>query len=123
MKQATILVCDDQEGVRESLQLILGSEYSLAFAADGEEAFHYMEAHDPDLAILDVKMPKVNGLEVVRMIKERKPGVRVLMITGYESSDVAAQASKLGVAGYLTKPFDGQRILAQVRALLGSQPA
>ena len=118
MRKADILVCDDEAGVRESLKLILGKEYTLAYATNGEEAVNYIKAHNPDLLIMDVKMPKMGGLEALRLIKRFKPKLPVLMATGYESSDVAVQADHLGAYDYLVKPYDREQVHAKVQALL-----
>ena len=120
MKKAHILICDDESGVRESLKLILEEEYTLAYATNGEEAVEYVKKHDPDIAILDIKMPRMNGMEALRQVKKLKPKLKVLMITGYESSDVATQMINLGADDYLTKPFDSTKVTAQVRGLLAS---
>ena len=119
MKKASILICDDETGVRESLKLILEPEYQLSYVHHGKEAVEYVKKHTPDLAILDIKMPHLNGLEALRTIKRIKPRVRILMITGYESSDVATQAINLGADDYLTKPFDRERVRSKVVTLLG----
>jgi len=121
MRKADILVCDDEAGVRESLKLILGKEYTLAYATNGEEAVNYIKAHNPDLLIMDVKMPKMGGLEALRLIKRLKPKLPVLMATGYESSDVAVQAVHLGANDYLVKPYDREQVHAKVQALLSAQ--
>lgn len=118
MKKRNILICDDETGVRESLKLILDEEFSLNYAGNGREAVDFVKTHEPDLAILDVKMPSLNGLETLKALKELKPHLKVLMITGYESSDVAAQAAQLGANDYLTKPFDRDRVRTKVQALL-----
>ena len=118
MKKASILICDDETGVRESLKLILGSEYDLSYVSHGKDAVEYVKKHNPDLAILDIKMPHLNGLDALRAIKRVKPRVRILMITGYESSDVASQAINLGADDYLTKPFDRERVRSKVTTLL-----
>lgn len=123
MKKANILVCDDEEGVRETLKHMLSGEYELSLAIDGEEAVEHVKAHDPDMAIMDIKMPRLNGLEALRKIKELKPGIRVVIITGYESTDVATEAINLGADDYITKPFKQQKILTQIRALLDSKKA
>ncbi len=115
MSKIQVLVCDDEEGVRESLKLILGEDYSLSFAVNGEEAVEHVKRHDPDLVIMDIKMPKMNGLEALSQIKKLKPQVRVMMITGYESDDVAAQAMRLGADDYLTKPFDRETVRAKMQ--------
>jgi len=80
-------------------------------------------AHDPDVVVMDIKMPKMNGLEALRKIKELKPGVRVVIITGYESTDVATEAINLGADDYITKPFRQQKIRTQIRTLLDSKGA
>jgi DNA-binding NtrC family response regulator len=123
MKKGNILVCDDEEGVRETLKHMLDGEYDLSFASDGEAAVEHVKANDVGLAIMDIKMPKMNGLEALRRIKEIKPGIRVVIITGYESTDVASEAINLGADDYITKPFRQQKILSQVRALLDSKKA
>ena len=120
MPTTTILICDDEEGVRESLKHMLGAAYTLAYAVDGAEAVAFVNAHDPAVVFLDVKMPKINGLEALRQIKAAKPHVKVVMITGYESTDIATEAINLGAADYLVKPFKQQAILAQIQALLGA---
>ena len=120
MEKARILICDDEQGVRESLKLILGGDYSLEFATNGEEAITSLKSRDADLLILDIKMPKLNGLEALRRIKKIKPHIRILIISGYESIDVAAQALKLGAEDYLAKPFERQQVLSKVRAILGA---
>lgn len=120
MKKHTILICDDEAGVRDSLQMILGEDYHLHFVTNGEEALEYLRTNDPDLVISDIKMPKMNGLETLKALKALKPHIRVLIITGYESSDVAAQAIKLGADNYLAKPFDREEVRSQIQTLLSS---
>lgn len=122
MKKRQILICDDEAGVRESLQMILGETHALDFVTNGEEALEYLKTHDPELLILDIKMPRLNGLETLKTVKTLKPRIRVLMITGYESSDVAAQAIRLGADNYLAKPFDREKVRTQVQTLLLDSP-
>lgn len=113
-----ILVCDDETGVRESLRLILDGPYRVSFVTNGEEAVEFVKTRDPAAVVMDIKMPKMNGLDALAQIKKLKPAVRVMMITGYESDDVAAQAMRLGADDYVTKPFERQKIQAKVQALL-----
>lgn len=119
MKYGNILICDDETGVRESLKLILSERFSLSYARNGKEALAQLEAHNPDLVIMDIKMPFLNGLETLKKIKALKPHQKVLMVTGYESSDVAAQAIKLGASDYITKPFERHEVKEKVVELLG----
>ena len=116
--KADILVCDDTAGVRESLKLILGKDYTLAYATNGEEAVEYVKIHHPKLVIMDVKMPRMSGLDALRRIKRLRPKVGVIMATGYESSDVAGQAVHLGADDYLVKPFDREQVRTKVHAFL-----
>ena len=118
MSRPRVLICDDERGVRESLKLILEREYDLAFAANGQEALEHLERQEADLAILDIKMPQLNGLEALRALKRLRPGLRILMITGYESGDVAIEAIHLGADDYLTKPFERGKVQEKVRGLL-----
>lgn len=118
MKKASILICDDETGVRESLKLILERDYALDYVTHGKDAVEYVKKHPPDLVIMDIKMPHMNGLDALRRIRRARPRVRILMITGYESSDVAAQAIHLGANDYLTKPFEREKVWKKVEALL-----
>jgi len=121
MEKTRILVCDDEAGVRDSIRLILGREYTLTFVTNGEEAVAYVKKHSPDLLIMDIKMPKMSGLEALAVIKRARPRLKVLMITGYESSDAAVQAINLGADDYLVKPFDRDKLRAQIRTLLSGR--
>lgn len=118
MEKAFILICDDETGVRESLKLILERDYHLDYVHHGKEAVDYLQKHEPDLVIMDIKMPQMNGLDALKRIRKVRRRVPILMITGYESSDVAAQAIRLGANDYLTKPFEREQVWAKVAALL-----
>ena len=120
-KKASILICDDETGVRESLKLILERDYELNYVHHGKEAVEYLRKNQPDLVIMDIKMPHMNGLDALSRIRRARPRVRILMITGYESSDVAAQAIQFGANDYLTKPFEREKVWEKVETLL-SQP-
>ena len=115
MAKKKILICDDEEGVRESLNLILENDYDVAFATNGDEALNYMKKIPVDLLILDIKMPKVNGLEVLRSIKHEKPDLNVIIATGYQSAEIAEETIKLGASDYITKPFDREIVLKTIK--------
>ncbi len=121
MKKTTILICDDESGVRDSLKLILDSEYELLYATNGQELLEMLRDKkiDPALVIMDVKMPRLGGLETLPHIKKLRPRIRVLIATGYESSDVASQAINLGADDYLVKPFDRFQVRSKVVSLVG----
>jgi len=101
-----ILVVDDELGPRESLRMILKDDYEVETAANGKQAINCLEQIEYDLAILDIRMPDVNGIELLENIKENKPATEVIMITAYASIDTATKALRSGALDYLIKPFD-----------------
>ncbi len=113
--QKLIRICDDEEGVRESLNLILGDDYNLSFATNGNEALKYLEKHTPDLVIMDIKMPQRNGLDTLKEIRKHKANLKVIMVTGYQSVETARETSKYGIFEYITKPFDGSVVKEVVK--------
>ena len=110
-----VLICDDEEGIRESLKLILGDDYDLISVDSGEQC---LECLDNDtsigLVLLDIKMPKVNGLDILKSIKEKSPNLNVIIVTGYKSVETASEAAALGASGYIVKPFKSDEILEAV---------
>ena len=114
-----ILIVDDEEGVRESLKLILGEKYDLALAADGNECLKSLKS-EPNIALvlMDIKMPRVNGLEVLRQIKSLNPQMKVIIVTGYRSVETAQEAIKMGAGDYVIKPFSSKDILGAVAKYL-----
>ncbi len=113
-----VLIADDEEGVRESLNLILSDDYELAFAMDGEETLARLGQERFDLLLLDIKMPKLDGLEVLKRLKGSQITTSVLMLTAYQSVELAKEAVKLGAVDYLPKPFERDQILSAVRGAI-----
>ena len=111
-----VLICDDEEGIRESLKLILEDFYPLILAGEGAQCLKCLEnSNDIGLVLLDIKMPHVHGIEILRQIKEKHPTMNVIIMTGYKSVEAAAEAVRLGAIGYIVKPFKSEEILASVR--------
>jgi DNA-binding NtrC family response regulator len=111
-----ILIVDDEEGIRESLKLILSEHYELILTDNGEQALGILEhTKDIGLILLDIKMRKEHGLDVLKTIKEKHPKIKVVMVTGYKSVETAAEAAKLGASGYIVKPFKTEEILETVK--------
>ena len=109
-----ILICDDEEGVRESLKLILEDNYDLSFAENGNEAVKNVKKDPVDLVILDIKMPKMTGIETLKELKRISPSVKVIMASGYKSVEAASEAMKYGASDYLVKPFDSKEVQEKV---------
>ncbi len=102
---ASILIVDDEAGFREMLSTILASQgYSAATAANGVEAINAVQNSFFDLVLLDVKMPNVDGIEVLHFIKENYIDTQVIMLTGVDDVRIAVECMKLGAFHYLTKP-------------------
>ena len=104
---ARILVVDDEEIViRSCLRILEGNGYEIDVAHDGHEALRKIESNTYDIMILDIMMPNLGGLEVLRRVKETHPDMDVIMITGLSQIDTAVQAMKLGAFDYISKPFE-----------------
>jgi len=110
-----LLIADDEEGIRESLNLILGDEYDLSYACDGEESLVEARKDGYSAVLLDIKMPKMDGLEVLKRLRQEKKEVPVIILTAYQSVELAQQAVNLGATNYLPKPFEREQVLKAVR--------
>lgn len=115
----TILVVDDEKAVRESLKLILEYEkFRVLFAEDGSQCLQTLERDGADAVLLDIKMPGMDGMEVLQEIHKRYPPMQVIMISGHGTIETAVEATKKGAFDFLQKPLDRDRILITVRNAL-----
>jgi len=114
----TLLICDDEEGIRESFKLVLGDLYNLRLVRNGVEALDLLKTFTPDAMLLDIKMPKIHGMEILKQIKKLKPRLPVIIVTGYQSVEMAQEALKNGASDYIPKPFESQQILKAVSDVL-----
>ena len=106
-----ILVADDEEIVIQScLRVLSAGGFQVDAARDGLEALRAIDENGYDVLILDIKMPKMNGMEVLQRVKEAHPDIDVIMITGLHEIETAVQAMKLGAFDYLPKPFDPEEL-------------
>jgi len=115
-----ILICDDQVNVRESYKLILENDYDLVFAANGQDVLLYLTESVPDLIITDIKMPKMDGLTTLKELKKTHPDLPVLIVTGYDSVEMATMATQSGAADYIVKPFEPEQIATSVKKALSA---
>lgn len=102
----TVLVVDDEMGPREALRMILKGRYEIVTADSGEGAIGCMAERGVDVAIVDIKMAGMDGLQLLRRIKEVKPDIEVILMTAYASVETAKNALRYGALDYLIKPFD-----------------
>ena len=111
-----ILIVDDEEGVRKTLKDLLKIEgyTQIHTAADGKEAIAKVKKTKYSLILLDVRMPKMNGVEVLRRIKEIDVEVPVAMITAWEDVNLAEEALRSGACDYIKKPFDINYLMASI---------
>ncbi len=102
-----VLIVDDEPDFVELLREFLSAKgYEVAAAYDGEEALRKVKEDRPHLILLDVRMPKMNGLEVLRQVREIDHEVGVIMVTAVDEEETGRQALKLGAFDYMTKPLD-----------------
>ncbi len=114
-----ILVVDDDQAVRDSLRRSLSfNGYTVTMAEDGEKALDQISADRPDLVVLDVMMPKMDGLDVCRELRSRGDDIPVLMLTARNSVSERVSGLDAGADDYLPKPFALEELLARVRSLL-----
>jgi len=119
-----VLIADDEDGLRSTIAAWLTDEgFVVEEAPDGSEAIKKVQANDYDIALLDIKMPGANGLEVLRYIKKNSMATEVVMMTGMSDVTMAVEAMKLGAREYLTKPLDMDQLVPQLRALLKKRDA
>jgi len=109
-KVRSVLIVDDEVGVRESLKMILKKDYDVFLAKDAEEAFLQIKEHSPDVILLDIILPDLDGLKVLERIKQNEPDIVVIMITATNTAKTAVEAMKLGAYHYVTKPFDNDEL-------------
>jgi len=119
---ARLLITDDHALVREGLRAMLASEPGVEVvgeAADGREALEFCRASCPDLVLMDVRMPVMDGLEATREIKRECPQTSILMVTTHESSDYLFEAVKAGAAGYILKNATKSQMSDAITRILG----
>ena len=114
-----ILVVDDDPAVRESLRRsLIFNGYTIVLAADGEEALDKVQSERPDMVILDVMMPKFDGLEVCRELRSQGDDIPILLLTARDSVSERVAGLDAGADDYLTKPFALEELLARTRSLV-----
>ena len=122
--KATVLLVDDHALLRTGVANIINQEPDLcvvAEAGDGVEALSAYERHQPDVTLLDLRMPLMEGVEVVRRIRERDPGARVIVLTTYDTDDEIQRALKAGAKAYALKDISAEDLIACIRSVLAGR--
>ena len=121
-----VLLADDQRLVRESLGTMLGLLPGIelvASAADGEEALVLTDEHNPDVVLMDLRMPRLDGIEATRHLHERRPDVRVIALTTYADDESVLGALRAGARGYLTKDASSEDIRRAILTVAAGEAA
>src|SRR5438132_380827 len=118
MTRPVVLVVDDDPGVRESFRLILEEHYDVVDMPDGPSALDAVRASAVDLVLLDIRLPGMDGIEVLERIKALDEGIEVILVTAVKTVRTAVAAMKLGAFDYLTKPFEEDELLSLSRRAL-----
>jgi two-component system, NarL family, response regulator LiaR len=124
MDKIKIVIADDHAIVREGTRTLLEKQDDMEIvgeAADGEEALQVIEETKPDVAILDISMPRLSGIEVTRRIKPRFPNLAVLILTAYDNDEYVFALLEAGAAGYLLKDVRGREIVEAVRSVYNGE--
>ncbi len=120
MNEIRIVLVDDHRVVREGTRQILQKETDLRVigeAGDGEEAIKLVSELKPDVVVMDISMPRLNGIEATKRIKAMSPHIAVLILTAYEQDQYIFAALEAGAAGYLLKDIQGQELVAAIRSV------
>lgn len=114
----SILAVDDEQNLLELLVTVLGKRgFKVRTALNGLEALRLLDQESFELAILDVKMGPINGVQLLKEIKNRRPIIKIIMMTAYPTNETRAQASVNGASAYLTKPVDIHKLVDTINSL------
>jgi DNA-binding NarL/FixJ family response regulator len=119
-----ILIADDHEGMRKTLRSLLESRADFMIcgeAADGIEAINKTKEMEPDLLVLDISMPNVDGLEAARVIRKFFPAIRILILSVHRSSQILKEAQKIGVNRFVEKSENGKFLLKAIDEVLNNE--
>src|SRR5215469_3621073 len=113
-RRGTLLIVDDEDGPRQSLRVIFKDDYDLLIAEDGPQAIELVQKNEIDVAVLDIRMAGMSGIEVLERLKFVNPNIEAIMMTEFETTDTIRQALRLRACDYINKPFDISTIRSAV---------
>src|ERR1051325_2947227 len=105
-RRSTLLVVDDEEGPRQSIRVIFKDDYDVIMADNGPHAIELAQKQKIDVAVLDIRMSGMSGIEVLERLKYVDPAIEAVMMTAFETTDTIRQALRLRAGDYINKPFD-----------------
>ena len=111
----TVLICDDDQGMRDTIAAILRRDYRILTVSSGESALTILKQEDVDVLLLDVRLPGISGFDVLRIVKENYSLIECIMISAINEVETAVQAMKYGAYHYITKSFDYDELRSLVR--------
>ena len=119
----TILICEDDENLRQLIRVVIGAGYNIVESGDGDEALDLAKVHHPDLVILDLMLPRLSGMDVLRLLRRESSadGTHILVMSAWPDADGAAIAA--GADAFLQKPFEPDTLTAIVQEVLGDPEA
>lgn len=116
-KSLGILIVDDDQSIRDLLETILKEKYTVVTASSGNSVYKILKEVEINILLLDLNLPDINGLDILRTVKENYPDIEVMVISVVKDVDMVVRAMKLGAYNYLTKDFDCDEVLAQVEKM------
>lgn len=121
MAKIKLLIADDHTILRDGIVSLLQSEQAFAVtgtAANGYEVMELVAKNDYDVCLLDINMPGLDGIETAKLLKEKKPGIKIIMLTTYDDREIISELVHIGVAGYLLKNSDRQELIEAVHKVM-----
>ena len=117
-----VLIVDDQKIIREGLSMMLGLDSTISIvgkATNGKEAIGLLEDEEVDLILMDIRMPIMDGVEATRIIKEKHPNIKILILTTFKEDEYIFQGLKNGADGYLLKDISSERLISGIKTVHG----
>lgn len=114
-KANTVLVVDDEVGPREAIRMILQEKYNVLTADNPQQVLEIISSGEVDVVLLDIKLPKIDGLELLKQMKAADEHIEIVLVTGYPTMQSAIEAMQDGAYDYIIKPFDKEKIEQVVR--------
>jgi len=120
MKPLRVLIVEDEPVICDGCRLVLGERgYRVEICRTGKQGLLALEREAYDVLLLDLKLPDLDGMEILKILRQEKPGLPVIIMTGYSTTSSAVEAMKLGAADYLAKPFSDDELLEALEKSCG----